>query len=263
MIQFNMKDSYCFDDLVNIVEILRSENGCPWDKAQTHESIRQNFIEEVYEAIEAIDNKDTALLREELGDVLLQIVLHTQMEREKNTFDIDAVCDEVCKKLIVRHPHIFGSVKADTAEEVLSNWDEIKKQTKGQKKQSEVLSSVAHSLPSLMRAQKVQKRAAKVGFDWPDVLGAFEKISEETNELHEAIICDTNREEEIGDLLFAVVNVARHLDVDAERALEKAVDKFSKRFCLVENEVLASGREMENLSLEELDAIWDQVKERK
>ncbi len=260
MIQFNKKDNYCFEDLIEIVEILRSENGCPWDKAQTHESIRQNFIEEVYEAIEAIDTSDTDLLREELGDVLLQIVLHTQMEREKNTFDMNDVCDEVCKKLIVRHPHIFGTVKADTTDEVLANWDEIKKQTKGQTKQSEVVSSVARSLPSLMRAQKVQKRAAKVGFDWPDVMGAFEKIVEETDELHEAIVCDTNREEEIGDLLFAVVNVARHLHIDAERALEKAVDKFSQRFALVENEVILSGKEMGELSLEELDKIWDSVK---
>ena len=260
MIHFNTKENYKFDDLVDIVAILRSENGCPWDKEQTHESIRQNFIEEVYEAIEAIDTKDTALLREELGDVLLQIVLHAQMERELNTFDMDAVCDEVCKKLIMRHPHVFGDVVAETTGEVLNNWDAIKKASKGQKTQSEVLDSVAKSLPSLMRAQKVQKRAAKVGFDWPDVMGAFDKIVEETDELREAIVCETNPEEELGDLLFAVVNVARHIHVDAEYALEHAVNKFTQRFTLVENEVRSQGKTMEELPLAELDAIWDQVK---
>jgi len=260
MIHFNTKENYKFDDLVDIVAILRGENGCPWDKEQTHESIRQNFIEEVYEAIEAIDTKDTALLREELGDVLLQIVLHAQMERELHTFDMDAVCDEVCKKLIMRHPHVFGDVVAETTGEVLNNWDAIKKASKGQKTQSEVLHSVAKSLPSLMRAQKVQKRAAKVGFDWPDVMGAFDKIVEETDELREAIVCETNPEEELGDLLFAVVNVARHIHVDAEYALEHAVNKFTQRFTLVENEVRSQGKTMEELSLAELDAIWDQVK---
>ena len=260
MVHFNLKDSYCFDDLVEIVKILRSENGCPWDKEQTHESIRQNFIEEVYEAIEAIDTSDMPLLREELGDVLLQIVLHAQMEAEKDTFDMNAVCDEVCKKLIVRHPHVFGDVVAETTNEVLSNWDAIKKETKGQKTHSEVLASVAKSLPSLMRAQKVQKRAAKVGFDWPDVMGAFDKIVEETQELKEAIICESNQEEEFGDLLFAVVNVARHIHVDAERSLEKAVDKFTARFTLVEQEIRSMGKEMSEMSLEELDEVWDKVK---
>lgn len=260
MVNFNTKEYYKFEDLVDIVEILRSENGCPWDREQTHESIRQNFIEEVYEAIEAIDTNDMPLLREELGDVLLQIVLHAQMERELGTFDMDAVCDEICKKLIVRHPHVFGDVVAETTNEVLSNWDAIKKETKGQKTQSEVLTSVAMSLPSLMRAQKVQKRASKVGFDWPDAMGAFEKIAEETEELKEAIVCESNQEEELGDLLFAVVNVARHIHVDAERALEKATEKFIARFTLVENEVRSMGREMTDLSLEELDAVWDRVK---
>ena len=249
-----------FDEFVNTIATLRAPGGCPWDQEQTHESIRQNFIEEVYEAIEAIDTSDMALLREELGDVLLQIVLHAQMERELGTFDMNAVCDEVCKKLIMRHPHVFGDVVAETTTEVLNNWDAIKKASKGQKTQSEVLSSVAKSLPALMRAQKVQKRASKVGFDWPDAMGAFEKISEETEELREAIVCDGNVEEELGDLLFAVVNVARHVHVDAELSLEKAVEKFTARFTLVENEVRSMGKEMNELSLEELDSIWDRVK---
>ena len=260
MINFIEKDSYSFDDLVEIVSVLRSEQGCPWDREQTHESIRQNFIEEVYEAVEAIDTNDMPLLREELGDVLLQIVLHAQIESEQNTFNIQAVCDEVCKKLIVRHPHVFGTTKVESTNEVLSNWDEIKKQTKGQKTETDVVNAVAKSLPSLMRAQKVQKRAAKCGFDWSDAFSAFEKIEEETKELHEAIVCETNPEEEVGDLLFAVVNVARHLHIDAEYALGQAVNKFIQRFSQVESRVRDRGKRMEDLTLEQLDSVWDEIK---
>ena len=166
---FEFKNNYEFDDLVKIMEILRSQNGCPWDKEQTHDSIRNNFLEEVYEVLDAIDRDDKTDLKEELGDVLLQVVFHTQIEKEQNGFDLSDVADGICKKLILRHPHIFGEVKADTSEKVLDNWDKIKMQEKGQKSYTDTLKSVPNAFPALMRATKVQKRAAKANFDWDDI----------------------------------------------------------------------------------------------
>lgn len=259
---FQQKPNYGFEDLLKIMKMLRAPGGCPWDREQTHKSIRQNFIEETYEVIEAIDTEDKELLKEELGDVLLQVVFHSEMESEVGSFDINDVCDGICKKLIVRHPHIFADVKADTTDEVLSNWDKIKMQTKSQKTQSDAMDSVSKSLPSLMRSEKLQKKAAKVGFDWPDVSGALQKVEEETQELHKAIEEGDKKgmEEELGDLLFSVVNVSRFLKVDSEEALYHACDKFVNRFRMVEALAKERGIAMESAPLSLLDSLWDEVK---
>ena len=259
---FQQKQNYGFEDLIEIMKILRSPEGCPWDREQNHKSIRQNFIEETYEAIEAIDNDDKELLKEELGDVLLQVVFHSEMESETGSFNINDVCDGVCKKLIIRHPHIFADIKADTAEEVLKNWDNIKMKTKSQKSQSDAMDSVSKTLPSLIRSEKLQKKAAKVGFDWPDVNGALQKVEEETQELKNAIK-EGNKEnmaDELGDLLFSVVNVSRFIKVDSEEALYHACDKFTNRFRMVENLANERGIDMEFATLEQLDSLWDEVK---
>lgn len=259
---FQFKDRYNFDDLVEIVRCLRLPDGCPWDKEQTHKSIRQDFIEETYEVVEAIDNDDADGLREELGDVLLQVVFHTQIEREKGVFTIDDVANDVCQKMIVRHPHVFGEVKADTTEKVLDNWDKIKMQTKEQKTQADAMDSIARSLPSLMRAQKIQKKAAKVGFDFENISDAAEKITEELAELKEAVSSgdESAKAEEAGDLLFAAVNVVRMSGVNSEKALYDACDKFLRRFREVEEAVEAQGKRFEDCSLSELDSYWDQAK---
>lgn len=262
MADFKFKERYNIDDLVSIVEVLRSPGGCPWDMEQTHTSIRMDFIEEVYEAIEAIDTDNTELLREELGDVLLQVVFHTQIEREKQSFNLDDVCDEVCKKLIIRHPHVFGEVTVNSMSELLNNWDAIKQETKGQTTFTETLESVAVSLPALMRAQKVGKRAAKCGFDFTSADDAFEKLQSETEELREAIDSGDKAamEDELGDLLFSCVNTARQMGIDAETALTKATEKFIHRFALVEKAVQANGKTMDSCTLTELDEVWEKIK---
>lgn len=260
--EFEFKERYDFDDLVEIVRCLRLPDGCPWDKVQTHKSIRQDFIEETYEVIEAIDNEDTALLREELGDVLLQVVFHTQIEREKQNFDIHDVANDICQKLIIRHPHVFGTVKADTTEKVLDNWDKIKMQTKSQTKLSESMDSIAKSLPSLMRASKIQKKAAKIGFDFENIDDAAAKVTEELAEVKEAVKSgdEQAKAEEVGDLLFSVVNVARLAGVNSEKALYDACEKFLARFKSMETMAEESGEDMSAMTLTELDALWNKTK---
>ena len=259
---FEFKENYNVDDLVEIMKILRGENGCPWDKEQTHNSIRNNFIEEVYEVVDAIDNADNDSLKEELGDVLLQIVFHTEIENEQNGFDLEDVADGVCKKLILRHPHIFGDVKADTSEKVLDNWDKIKMKEKGQESYTDTLKSVPKAFPALIRAQKVQKRAGKANFDWEDVNEPLFKIGEELAELKKAIENGDNANigEELGDLLFATVNVSRFLKLDAEETLNRATDKFIARFEQIEKLANERNIDMKTSSLDELDALWDEVK---
>lgn len=259
---FKEKSEYKFEDLVKIVKILRAPGGCPWDREQTHKSIRSNFIEETYEAVEAIDTEDNDLLKEELGDVLLQVALHSEIESEKGTFNIDDVCDGVCKKLIIRHPHVFGNVNADTTEQVLKNWDAVKMQTKEQKTQTQAMESVSKALPSLMRSSKVQQKAAKVGFDWSNAEDALAKLYEECDELKEAVSKgDTdNQYEELGDVLFSAVNVARLLKIDSEHALYDACDKFIGRFSKVEALAKERGIDMKSATLSELDSLWDEVK---
>ncbi len=259
---FNFKERYDVNDLIDIVEILRSPGGCPWDIEQDHKSIRRDFLEETYEVIEAINKEDRDGLLEELGDVLLQVVFHTQIEREKNSFDLNDVADGVCKKMIERHPHVFGNVNAETSEQVLENWDVIKKQTKSQKSQTESMLSIPREFPALMRADKVQKKAAKVGFDWASVDGALDKVSEELDELKEAITMGVveNANEELGDLLFSVVNVSRFINVDSEEALTKATDKFIDRFAKVEKMAEEKGLNMKETDLDELDKLWNEAK---
>lgn len=260
MVDFEYKQHYTVKDLEEIVRILRAPGGCPWDAEQTHESIRRNFLEEAYEAVEAIDEGSAEHLREELGDVLLQIVLHARMEEEQGRFDLDGVADGICQKLIYRHPHVFGDVKVSGTGEVLSNWEDLKRKEKGQKTNTDALSAVARSLPALWRAEKVQKKAKKAGFDWPDVSGALDKLSEEIEELKTAVAEGSNIEEELGDLLFSAVNVSRFVKVDTEQALTKATDKFIDRFRKVEAQAKAERRPMEEMSLAELDALWERAK---
>ena len=261
MVDFQYKDSYGVKDLEEIVRILRAPGGCPWDAEQTHQSIRRNFLEEAYEAVEAIDEGSPEHLEEELGDVLLQVVMHARMEQEAGRFDLDGVADGICKKLIYRHPHVFGDVAVSGTGEVLSNWEALKRKEKGQATNTDALEAVARALPALWRAEKVQKKARKAGFDWPDVSGALDKLSEELEELKTAAADGTNVEEELGDLLFSAVNAARFLKVDPEDALNGATDKFIGRFRKVEAQAAAQGKAMEDMGLEELDALWERAKE--
>ncbi len=260
--EYPQKERYDFNDLVEIVRILRAPGGCPWDMAQTHRSIRSNFIEETYEAIEAIDTGDTALLREELGDVLLQVALHTEMEREAGSFDMNDVCDDLCKKLIVRHPHVFGDKSAANEQQALQNWDAVKMELKQQKSQTEAMNSVSRALPALMRSEKVQRKSAKVGFDWDTVDGALDKLYEEYNELKVAIDHGgvEQQSEELGDLLFSAVNVSRFLGIDSEKALYDACDKYIKRFSMVEQLADERGIDMKTAELSQLDSLWEEVK---
>lgn len=258
MVDFQYKDSYDVNDLVEIVRILRSPGGCPWDAEQTHESIRRDFLEETYEVAEAIDEGSTEHLKEELGDVLLQVALHTRIEEEQGNFNLNDVADGVCKKLIYRHPHVFGNVSVSGTGEVLTNWDALKRKEKHQATHTDALNSVARSLPALWRAEKVQKKAKKAGFDWPDVSGALDKLSKELTEFKAAVAENSNVEEELGDLLFSAVNAARFVKVDPETALQKATEKFIARFRRVEE--LAGDRPMEDMDLAELDKLWEQAK---
>ncbi len=260
MIDFVRKESYGLNDLKNIVSILRAPGGCPWDIEQTHESLCRGTLEECYEVIEAIHEQDPDHLREELGDLLLQVVFHADIEREEGRFDLEDVADAVSKKLIFRHPHVFGDVTVADSTEVLVNWDQLKRQEKDQETYTDTLTSVARSLPALWRAEKVQKKAKKAGFDWPDTSGAMDKLSEELGELKEAMAQGTNVEEELGDLLFAAVNVARFLDADPEEALNAATDKFISRFAKVEQMALQEGKDMGEMPLEELDKLWERAK---
>ena len=255
------KDAYGVKDLEEIVRLLRAPGGCPWDREQTHQSLRRGMLEEAYEVVEAIDQGSPEHLKEELGDVLLQVVFHADIERDAGRFDLDAVADGICKKLIYRHPHVFGDVQVSGTGEVLSNWEELKRREKGQATNTDALEAVARSLPALWRAEKVQKKAKKAGFDWPDVTGALDKLSEELEELKTAVAEQSNIQEELGDLLFAAVNVARFVHADPEEALTGASDKFIARFQKVEALARAQGRAMKEMTLGELDALWERAKQ--
>lgn len=263
MIDFVKKESYDVSDLEQIVAILRAPGGCPWDAEQTHESTRRDFLEEAYEVIEAINEGSTEHLKEELGDVLLQVVFHAQMEKEAGHFDLNDAADGVCKKLIYRHPHVFAQVEVSGTGEVLENWDQLKRVEKHQQTHTDALNSVARSLPALWRAEKVQKKARKAGFDWDDPSGPMDKLYEELDELKAAVAEGSNIEEELGDLLFAAVNLSRFVGVDCEQALTAATDKFIGRFAKVEELAAQQGRAMETMTLAELDELWDQAKIKK
>ncbi len=258
MIHFCRKDCYDVSDLQEILRLLRTPEGCPWDRAQTHQSIRSNMLEEAYEVAEAIDENNPVHLQEELGDVLLQVIFHSRMAEEAGHFTLDDVVTGICSKLVFRHPHVFGSVTANDEADALSTWDSQKKEEKGQKTATDTLNSVARALPALVRAEKIQKKARKVGFDWDDVAPALDKVSEELGELREAITLQSNVEEELGDLLFAAVNVSRFVGFEAENSLHGACEKFIQRFAKME--ALTGDTPMESMTLDQLDALWEQAK---
>ncbi len=262
MIDFEFKEKYSFGDLLYIMRLLRSDNGCAWDKVQTHQSIRGNVLEEAYEVADAIDNCDSAALCEELGDLLMQVVFHAVMGEEEGSFNMDSVADGVCQKLVNRHPHVFGTATADTVDKVLDNWDAIKRIEKSQESYTDTLLSVPRAFPSLLRAAKVQKRAAKAGFDWPSADGAWDKLSEEAEELRHACAGGNpdEIEDELGDLLFSAVNISRFIGADAELALARSTDKFISRFSAVEKLATERGIDMKSSTLEELDKLWDEAK---
>ena len=259
------KKKYDINDLIEIVQILRSENGCPWDKVQTHKSIKKDFLEEVYEVMEAIDCDSPEMMREELGDVLLQVVFHTVIENEENHFAFEDVVTELCEKLIVRHPHVFGNVNADNVDTVLKNWDAIKKETKGQETFTDTLESVPKNFPSLMRAQKLGKRSSRARADYTqDKKGeteAFNQVKTELDSLKAKIEGTTENEkkESFGDMLFCMCNLARAMGIDAEEALSEANNRYIDRFRDAEEQSKQKGQEMSALGINELDAIWRKV----
>ena len=252
MINYPEKAVYTYDDLVDILRILRAPGGCPWDREQTHESNRRNFLEEAYEAAEAFDLDDPELMKEELGDVLMQVLFNIHMEEEAGRFTTDDVTDHVVRKLIFRHPFLFGGEA--------ESWDELKQKEKGQKTTGEAMAGVARSLPATWRAEKIQKKAAKTGFRWESADEALDKLAEETGELREAVRDHTNIDEELGDMLFAAVRVASTLERDPEQALHAACEKFIRRFTAMEQTALAEGRPLETLSKDELLAGWNAQK---
>ena len=262
MVNFNFKDKYDIGDLLEIMVHLRSPGGCPWDAEQTHESIRNSFIEETYEVIEAINKKDKELLLEELGDVLLQVVFHARMEEEEGSFNFSDVCDGICKKLVERHPHVFGNVSVENTDDVLRNWDTIKRKSKGQKTQGSAMEKIPKEMPALMRAEKIQSKAKKAGFDWDKIDGALEALESEIRELREAMQSGEKKkiENEMGDVLFSCVNVSRFLDVDPELALTASNEKFITRFLEVERLAKEQDINMKEKSIEELDELWKQAK---
>lgn len=251
--------------LKEIISVLRVE--CPWDKVQTHETLRSCMIEEAYEVVEAINNNNDENLKEELGDVILQVVFHSNLTEEAGKFDLTDVINKECEKMIRRHPHVFLDRNSDNStnsiDKVLEKWENIKAAEKKETSPSSRMESVPKALPALTRAMKIQKRAAEVGFDWDDIAGALNKIKEETDEVIEAsneMADDKHIMEEVGDLLFSVVNAARFLKVDPEEVLNSATRKFMRRFAYVEQQGLACGRQLEQMSLDEMDQLWDEAK---
>ncbi len=260
-----------FDELVWVMEKLRAPGGCPWDAEQTYESLGQYLLEESYEAFDAIqeasETGETANLREELGDVLLQVVFHSTIAKEKGDFTIAEVAAGISQKLILRHPHVFEDKKLETADDVLKNWDELKKEErrksgKVERKSDSILDEVPKAFPALIEANKLTKKAAKIGFDWENTEQIFDKLDEEVSELRSAIDGKNEDEikEEIGDLLFVVVNLARKLDIEPENALKKTNRKFRKRFGFIEKELKSKDKTLEETDLEEMDALWNKSK---
>jgi len=254
------KKGYTFSDLLDVMQILRSENGCPWDREQTHESLKKFLLEESYEVFDAIESEDMDMLYDELGDVLLQVVFHGQIAKEHREFDSLDITTAICRKMIGRHTHVFGTEAADTSDEVLKNWEKIKEEEKGIESFTHNLKDVPKAMPSLMRSQKVQKRAAACGFDWDDYKLPLLKVHEELRELEQDIEKGKNPEEEMGDLLFAIVNLARHLKIDAEIVLSNGVDKFIKRFEHMEKSAEKKGLDLSAMNLDEMDKLWVESK---
>lgn len=258
MIDFHRMDRYGFQDLERIMALLRTPEGCPWDREQTHQSIRRNMLEEAYEAVEAIDEQNPEHLKEELGDVLLQVVFHACLAQEEGWFTLDDVVDGICKKLVFRHPHVFGTVEAEDTDKALNTWDAQKREEKGQKTAGDSLDAVARSLPALIRAEKIQAKARKAGFDWNETERAVDKLSEEVEELKQAIREQSNFQEELGDVLFAAVKVGRFLNVDSEQALHDTCEKFIRRFRCVERQ--AGDKPLTEIPLPQLEEMWNRAK---
>jgi len=260
MVDFQCKSRYGWEDFLEIMRLLRSPGGCPWDAEQTHDSIRREFLEETYEALDAIDHDDPAGMCEELGDILMQVAFHTQIERERGRFTMDDVVDGIAQKMVYRHPHVFGgTMQADNSEQVLVNWEVLKRKEKGQQSTADAIEAVPHTLPALWRAEKVQKKTAKVGFDWSNPMGALEKLEEEVRELRAALESGNAADvphgirEELGDVLYAAAKIGQMSGVDPEDALHCACDKFDARFRYVET---ASDKPLGECSEEELLALW-------
>ncbi len=248
---------------MEIMKLLRAPGGCPWDAEQTHDSIRRNFLEETYEVLDALDHDDPHAMCEELGDVLMQVVFHAQIETERGRFTMDDVVDGVAQKLVYRHPHVFGTVQADTSEQVLVNWEALKRQEKGQRSTADAIESVPHTLPALWRSEKIQSKTAKAGFDWHDAVGALDKLEEEVRELREAMESGRPADsphgvrEELGDVLFIASKIAQTSGVDPEDALHRACDKFEARFRRVET---AADKPLSACTEAELAALWKSAK---
>ena len=261
MVDWEFKERYGLSDFIRLIDVLRGPGGCPWDIKQTHESLRHNAVEEAWEVCDAIDEGSAAYLREELGDLLMQVILHASISKEHGGFDLDDISDEACKKLIHRHPHVFGAVKADTPEEVLANWDAIKRADRGQSVAG-AMEGIPRGLPGLMRSEKIQNKAAKIGFDWPDVSGAMDKLREEVGELQEGIDAGDveNIKEELGDVLFSAVNVARFFKLDSEELMHAACGKFLRRFSYLERHAAERGLKLEDMSLGQMEEIYQQAR---
>ena len=255
------KEGYSFYDLCRILALLRAEDGCPWDREQTHASLRSYLLEEAYEVMDAVDQNDPYMLADELGDVLMQVAFHAQIGAEYSEFDIDDVTTGICKKMIHRHTHIFGRDKLSSADAVSGNWEAIKRREKGLTSYTAALKDVPKGMSVLIRSGKIQKKAGHVGFDWDDWRGPLEKVLEEAEELRRDVESGKNPEDEAGDLLFAVVNLLRLLKVSPDAALNKTCDKFIRRFEFMEEQSRQQGKDLAQLSLEEQDILWHQAKE--
>lgn len=251
-----------FDQFVEIIRKLRSENGCPWDREQTHETLKSCMIEEAYEVVDGIDKKDLNNLKEELGDVLLQVVMHGVIAEETKEFTIEEIITDISEKMIRRHPHVFGTEEANNSNEVLKNWEEIKRQEKKETTISEGMERIPIAMPANIRAEKVQKKAAKIGFDFSCYEEALEKVYEELKELEQAKITDDfcKTEEEFGDLLFSIVNLSRFLQINAENSLTNATNKFINRFVGVESLASLEDRQLSELTIDDMNDLWNRVK---
>jgi len=262
--EFKDKDLGDFSTLVYILKRLRGPGGCPWDREQDHKSLRPFVLEEAYEVVEAIESEDMSELKEELGDLLLQVVLHSQIANENDEFDVSQVIHAICDKMIRRHPHVFGDETAKDAKEVLSNWNAIKKAEKKEKADDSILSGVPHALPALLKAFTYSRRAAQVGFDWDSTGDVITKLREEVDELEESVQKEEwdEVEDEMGDVLFVMANLARRLKVNPEVALERANKKFRRRFSYIEDRLADQGSSPQDSNLEEMDKLWDEAKEK-
>lgn len=266
MVDFQSKSRYQWEDFLKIMELLRAPGGCPWDAEQTHGSIRRNFLEETYEALDALDQDDPAAMCEELGDVLMQVAFHAQIEKERGRFTMEDVVNGVAQKLVYRHPHVFGDVQVNGSQQVLANWDVLKRKEKGQATTADAIEAVPHTLPSLWRAEKTVSKAAKSGFRWDNPLSALEKLEEEVRELREALEAGGGVDiphgvrEELGDLLFMAASIGQMTGVDPEDALHGACDKFCTRFRRVEDKAAAEDKPLSECTEAELVALWNAAK---